>query len=203
MNPESNSALPVHGSTDSNPVPAESAKELSVQTSMSRLQIHSATTESCSSQSQQFLHTELDSMVQPDRLSSALPVSCQDTRSAVSAAQSRCTMHVQSEPDEASLQQPSVLSAPPQAAAAMPASAMPSQEQSADACFLQNLFCCPLTQVGHQSITAQTSCVSLAVESCTSQSAAMWLHSLVHHNCMFTTILHTLTAYYHHWRHGF
>lgn len=159
MNPESDSALPVQGGTEPGPVLADSAKELSVQSSMSRLQIHSATTESCCSQSQQFLQTELDGMVQPDRLSSALPVSGQDTRSAVSTAQSQCTMHVQSEPDEASLEQPSGLSASPQAAAAMSASAMPSHGPSPDACFLQNLFCCPITQAGHQSITAQTSSV--------------------------------------------
>ncbi len=164
VNSESNSALPVHGGTEPGPVPAESrsclfqgAKELSVQSSMSRLQIHSATTESCCSQSQHFLQTDMDGMVQPDRLSSALPVSSQDTRSAVSAAQSQCTMHVHSEPDEACLEQPSGLSASPQAAAATPASAMPSHGPSPDACFLQNLFCCPITQVGHQSITAQTS----------------------------------------------
>lgn len=156
MNPESNSALPVHGGTDSDPVPAESAKELSVQSSMSRLQIHSATTESCCSQSQQFLQTELDGMVQPDRLqSSAVPVGGQDTGLAGGAAQSRCMMHMQSEPDEASLERPSVLSASPQAAAAIPASAKPSQGPSPDACFLQKLLCCPLTQAG-QSITAKT-----------------------------------------------
>lgn len=118
MNPESNSALPFHGNTDSDPVPAESAKELSVQPSMSWLQIQSATTGSCCSQSQQFLQTKLDGMVQPDRLSSALPVSSQDTRPAVSAAQSQCTTHVHSEPDEACLEQPSGMSASPQAAAA-------------------------------------------------------------------------------------
>ncbi len=152
MNPESNSALPVQGVTDSDPKPAESAKELSVQLSMSRLQIQSAATKSCCSHSQQFLQTELDGMVQPGRLSSALPVGGQDTRSAVSkcTAQPQRTTHVQPEPDVACQEQPSVLSASPQAAAASPTSAEPSQEQSPDACFLQNLFCCPLTQVGYQ-----------------------------------------------------
>jgi hypothetical protein len=148
MNPESNSALPVHGGAEPGPVPAESAKELSV---VSQLQTHSATAESCCSQSQQHLQTGFDAVVQPDKLSSALPVSAQDTGSTVSAAQSRGAMHVQSEPDVASLQQPTGLSASPQAAAAMLASGMPSQEQHPDACFLQNLFCCPITQVGHQS----------------------------------------------------
>ncbi|DBA97091.1 TPA: hypothetical protein ACH3X1_014861 [Trebouxia sp. C0004] len=121
MNTESNSALPVQGGTDSGSKPAD--------------------------QSQQHLQTGLNAVLQPDRLSPALPVSFQDTRSAVGAAQSQCTMHVPSEHDEASLQYPNGLSASPEVAAAAPASTVPSQEQSPDACFLQNLFCCPITQV--------------------------------------------------------
>ena len=133
------------------PVP-QSPGQLANQLEALRLPTAPASADDSRNQSEEptWLHLVADS--QPPPLQPPVPSSSQDTTPKLHAAPQQSIVSEQPAPNVPMLDQSGGLAVHGSEQAAAQPPGLPGLQPDPDACFLHSLFCCPITQVGHQAL---------------------------------------------------